>query len=110
MSAKTHYNIFGNIVTSQHMIAGYPRTLNFSYEWYLNGGLKSVTYPSKRKIEYAADDAGRNTKVSMSTGLKKCKKTGYRPENHPNIINHPAIFTFFHFSLWINVPHHLAVC
>ena len=31
----------------------------------------------------------------MSTGLKKCKKTGYRPENHPNIINHPAIFYLF---------------
>ena len=46
--------------------AGYPRALNFSYKWYVGGGLKSVTYLSGRKIEYAADDAGRNTKVSTT--------------------------------------------
>jgi len=60
------YNHLGDMVTSQQMIAGYARTFNFSYEWYLGGGLKSVTYPSGRKIEYEADDAGRNTKVSMA--------------------------------------------
>jgi len=53
-------------VTSQQIISGYARTFNFSYEWYLGGGLKSVTYPSGRKVEYGADDAGRNTKVSMA--------------------------------------------
>jgi len=37
----------------------------------------------------------RSRTPEMSAGLKKCRKTGYRPGNHPNIINHQAFFDVF---------------
>ena len=59
---------------SSQMIAGY-QTLYFGYDWYLSGGLKNMTYPSGKKVEYAMDDAGRNTKVS-TTGKTYWGTTG----------------------------------
>ena len=59
------YDKMGDVVIGSQMIAGY-QTLYFGYEWYLSGGLKSMTYPSGKKVEYAMDDAGRNTKVSTT--------------------------------------------
>ena len=61
------YDAPGNVITSSQTIAGYAQTLDFSYEWYhASGAMKSMTYPSGRKVEYEFDDAGRSTKVSTT--------------------------------------------
>jgi RHS repeat-associated protein len=62
-STTYSYNPLGNISGSIQTIAGYTGNLAFSYNWHLNGGLKSILYPSGRLVSYDVDDAGRTNKV-----------------------------------------------
>jgi RHS repeat-associated protein len=62
------YTQLGQVAWSMHNITGYPYSQVFNNEWYLNGGLKSIRYPSGRLINYDVDDAGRTVKVNKSGG------------------------------------------
>jgi RHS repeat-associated protein len=56
------YNWHGKVAASAHGISGHPDNLMFGYDWYLNGGLKRIDYPSGRQVNYDVDDAGRTNK------------------------------------------------
>ncbi|NLV29673.1 MAG: RHS repeat protein [Acidobacteria bacterium] len=62
-SAYYVYNSLGNVAASAHGISGYGGDLIFSYDWYLNGALRGMQYPSGREVNYDVDDAGRTNKV-----------------------------------------------
>jgi RHS repeat-associated protein len=57
------YDNLGRVIASTHGISGYPGTLSFKYAYWLNDGLKMLTYPSGHVLNYVADDAGRPVKV-----------------------------------------------
>ena len=57
------YDALGNVTGSTHIIDGYSGNLAFNYDWYLNGGLAGIQYPSGRIVDYDIDDAGRTEKV-----------------------------------------------
>ncbi len=57
------YGPLGNITTSAQNLTGYASDFVFVYDWYLNGGLKSIQYPSGRQVSYDVDDAGRSNKA-----------------------------------------------
>jgi RHS repeat-associated protein len=61
------YNFLGKVAASGHTVYGLMDAKFFSYEWYLNGGLKSEVYPSGRQVNYDVDDAGRTNKVYAGT-------------------------------------------
>jgi RHS repeat-associated protein len=76
--ASTTYNSYsqlGNVMTSTNTINGYSGNLTFNYDWYLNGGLKRIQYPSGRQASYDVDDAGRSNKV-YATGKTYADMTG----------------------------------
>jgi RHS repeat-associated protein len=57
------YDDLGNITGSLHDITGYSGSLLFGYNWYLNGSLSSIQYPSGRLVSYDVDDAGRTNRA-----------------------------------------------
>jgi RHS repeat-associated protein len=61
------YNPLGKVSGSSQTIAGHVGNLIFSYDWHLNGVLRSIQYPSARLVTYGVDDAGRANKVYTSS-------------------------------------------
>src|SRR5207247_2125470 len=69
-NASTSYDNYdgvGRVKTSTHTIAGYPTSPTFTYKYWLNDSLQSLTYPSLRVINYQVDDAGHTINVSTAT-------------------------------------------
>jgi|GEM_PF-1439766 len=62
-STQYSYDALGRVEASAHTITGHPGTKYFAYEWYLNGALQSMEYPSGRVVNYDVDDAGRTEKA-----------------------------------------------
>jgi len=61
------YNALGQVTTSMHSVSGYAgNSAVFSYDYWLNGSLKTLTYPSGRTVNYSVDDAGRSNKVDAT--------------------------------------------
>ncbi len=63
--AYDSYDEFGNVLSSSQTINGYGK-FTFGYHWYVNGGLKDITYPSGRTVNYDVENMGRNSKVYSS--------------------------------------------
>ncbi len=67
--AKTEfaYNELGNVVQSTQTITDHPEGPQiFEYDWFLNGQLKRIQYPSGREVNYQVDNAGRTNMVSSA--------------------------------------------
>jgi RHS repeat-associated protein len=62
-SQNDSYDALGRVTSSSHTVSGDPITRNFIYTYWLNNGVKTVTNPSGRVIQYDVDDAGRTAKV-----------------------------------------------
>jgi RHS repeat-associated protein len=80
-SSEFTYTPLGNVETSTQTIYGALGTqvFNFSYDWYLNGSLKTEIYPSERQVDYSVDNAGRTNKITAGattyanvTGPSQC--------------------------------------
>ena len=61
------YDTLGRVTSQSQTIAGHPDTFTFANAYYLNGAMKSQTYPSGRTVTYAVDDAGRVDSVMSGT-------------------------------------------
>ena len=61
------YDKLGRAPSLSQTVAGHPDTFTFAATYYLNGALKSQTYPSGRMVSYGVDDAGRATTVAAGT-------------------------------------------
>ena len=66
-STAYYYDWLGKVTSSEHAINGYFGNLVFDYDWYLNGSLQAITYPSNRQVSYSVDDAGRTNKISSGS-------------------------------------------
>jgi len=51
----------------------------FSFSYYLDGSLQSITYPSGRKITYGVNSAGRYTSVTDADGTNYATNAHYAP-------------------------------
>jgi RHS repeat-associated protein len=60
------YNQLGLLTCARNTISGFAGFPTFNYDWYLNGAIKSIYYPSGRLVSYDVDDAGRVSKASAS--------------------------------------------
>ena len=70
------YDELGNVTASTQSIVGYSENLSFNYNWYLNGKLKSIRYPSGRLVTYDVDDAGRTSKVGTYADMAEYAPDG----------------------------------
>ena len=61
------YDKLGRATSLSQTIAGHPDTFTFAADYFLNGALKTQTYPSGRIVSYGVDDAGRVTSVAAGT-------------------------------------------
>ena len=68
-SASYGYNQLGRVASSVQTISGFSSSPTFSYDYYLNGALKSELYPSGRLVNYDVDDAGRTNKTYTSSRI-----------------------------------------
>jgi RHS repeat-associated protein len=57
------YDSMGRVTSSSHSIAGDSETRSFSYAYWLNNSIQSITNPSGRVIHYDIDDAARTMKI-----------------------------------------------
>jgi RHS repeat-associated protein len=73
-STAYYYDWTGGVTSSTHTINGYPGNLVFDYDWYLNGAIQAITYPSNKQVNYGVDDAGRTNKV-YATGVNYADMT-----------------------------------
>ena len=62
-----NYDVLGRVLSSSHTIAGIQNPFTFGYEWWHNGGLQRLIYPTGRTVDYDMDDAGRIRKVYTSS-------------------------------------------
>jgi RHS repeat-associated protein len=73
------YDIMGRLASEARPIAGVSKTTSYTY--YLDGSVKTLTYPSGRVLTYTPDSAGRPASVVDGNGTQYVSSTTYYPNS-----------------------------
>jgi YD repeat-containing protein len=76
-SSTFSYDVIGRIKTETRSMVGISKNMGYSY--YLNGSVKSITYPSNRVVTYTSSAAGRITAAVDGNGTQYISNATYYP-------------------------------
>jgi YD repeat-containing protein len=89
-SASYSYDVLGRLSSETRVIAGVSKSI--SYEYNLDGSLKTLHYPSGRTVTYTPDSAGRIVSAKDGNGTQYVSSATYYANGAEYQRNMPGIY------------------
>jgi RHS repeat-associated protein len=89
-TASYSYDVLGRLFSETRVIAGVPKSI--SYEYNLDGSLKTLHYPSGRTVTYTPDSAGRIVSAADGNGTQYVTSATFYASGAEYQRNMPGIY------------------